>query len=57
MSPAARLTLMRVIPIIVLVAVAMIAQQAFGLDRIWAALLGLASAFAVRIAFMRSAAK
>ena len=57
MSPAARLTLMRVIPIIVLVAVAMIAQQGFGLDRIWAAVMGLASAFAVRIAFMRSAAK
>ena len=53
MSPAARLTLVRVIPIIVLVAVALIAQQAFGLSRLYSAGLGLVVAIALRVVLMQ----
>jgi putative flippase GtrA len=49
MSPAGHFTLLRVIPIIVLVAVALILQQGFGADRLIAAGVGLVAAIIVRI--------
>ena len=49
MSPAGKFTLMRVIPIIVLVAVALIAQQGFGLGSLLSAGLGLVAAIIVRL--------
>lgn len=49
MSPTGQFTLMRVIPIIVLVAVALILQQGFGADRLVAAGVGLVAAVIVRV--------
>ena len=49
MSPALSFTLMRVVPVVVLVIVAIGAQRVFGLERLPAALLGLAVALGLRV--------
>ena len=53
MNPGLSFTLMRVIPVAVLVVVALGAQQWFGLARLPAAGLGLAVAIAVRLILPR----
>ena len=54
MTVATRLTLLRIVPVIVLAVVAIGSQQIFGLPRLQAALVGLAAALGLRLALAKA---